>query len=165
MTGFAPNFPLAELIHSNTARERGINNAPTRDAQARLERLSHALQAVRNTINRPIPISSGYRNPVLNRAVGGVSNSRHLVGDAVDIRIAGWNAQSVKALIDACIAAGFRGFGLGTNRAGAVAFLHVDLRTAPTVWLYNGGRVGRWTDLLGRDPVGYVRGRLTGRRK
>ena len=161
MSEFAPNFPLAELIYSNTATARGINNAPGPAERVRLARLSHALQAVRNALARPISISSGYRNPVLNRAVGGVSNSRHLVGDAVDIRLAGWDAAGVKALIDACVKAGFRGFGLGTNKAGEVTFLHVDLRTAPTVWLYNGGRVGRWTALLGRDPVGYVRSRLT----
>ena len=154
---FAPNFPLAELIFSNTARERGIDNTPTPQARAKLEHLSWALQSVRNTIARALLISSGYRNRVLNKAVGGVSNSRHLDGDAVDIRVSGWDGEAVKALIAAMVKAGFRGFGLGTDKAGNVSFLHGDLRTAPTVWLYNGGRVGKWSTLLGRDPVATVR--------
>ena len=35
----------------------------------------------------PIRINSGYRSPQLNRAIGGVSNSNHLTGCAVDIRV------------------------------------------------------------------------------
>ena len=37
----------------------------------------------------PIRINSGYRSPQLNRAIGGVSNSNHLTGCAVDIRVLG----------------------------------------------------------------------------
>ena len=36
----------------------------------------------------PIRLNSGYRSPQLNRAIGGVSNSNHLTGCAVDIRVA-----------------------------------------------------------------------------
>ena len=35
----------------------------------------------------PIRLNSGYRSPQLNRAIGGVSNSNHLTGCAVDIRV------------------------------------------------------------------------------
>ena len=35
----------------------------------------------------PIRINSGYRSPQLNRAIGGVANSNHLTGCAVDIRV------------------------------------------------------------------------------
>ena len=35
----------------------------------------------------PIRLNSGYRSPQLNRAIGGVANSNHLTGCAVDIRV------------------------------------------------------------------------------
>ncbi|HOK56833.1 MAG TPA: D-Ala-D-Ala carboxypeptidase family metallohydrolase [bacterium] len=34
-----------------------------------------------------MPVSSGYRNPIHNEEVGGKSESRHMYGDAVDIRL------------------------------------------------------------------------------
>ena len=37
----------------------------------------------------PIRLNSGYRSPQLNRAIGGVANSNHLTGCAVDIRVSG----------------------------------------------------------------------------
>lgn len=36
-------------------------------------------------VGRPIVISSGYRCPELNKAVGGVATSQHLKGEAADI--------------------------------------------------------------------------------
>lgn len=153
----SPFFSIAELTHSNKAVARGISNTPTPDARARLERLIAALTQLRLDVGRPIRVSSGYRNPVVNRLVGGVANSRHLVGDAADIRLDG---QDVKALIRAAIKARFRGIGLGTTPAGVANFLHVDLRERPTVWLYNGGRVGQWRQLLGADPTGWVRAQM-----
>lgn len=44
------------------------------------------LEPAREYIGCPIHITSGYRNPKLNKMVGGVYNSQHLKGEAVDIR-------------------------------------------------------------------------------
>ena len=40
-------------------------------------------------MHEPIPISSGFRCEQLNRAVGGVSNSQHMRGQAADLCIDG----------------------------------------------------------------------------
>jgi uncharacterized protein YcbK (DUF882 family) len=160
---FKPNFSLRELTHSDKAVERKLNNVPFGTTLARLNNLSWALQRARENLaialGRVVAlgINSAYRSPAVNAAVGGARFSRHLNGDAADISIKGWPADHVRALIVACIKAGFGGIGLGTNKAGVATFLHVDLRTVPTVWLYNGGRVGQWRGILGPDPV--ARGR------
>ena len=43
----------------------------------------------RDDKEKPIIINSGYRSPQLNRKIGGVKNSNHLTGCAVDIRVTG----------------------------------------------------------------------------
>ncbi|MDO9500612.1 D-Ala-D-Ala carboxypeptidase family metallohydrolase [Falsiroseomonas sp.] len=76
------------------------------------------LQAARTRIGRPFVIHSAYRDPVHNARVGGAPLSRHKTGDAFDIALAGHDRA---ALLAACRAAGFRGFGFYSR------FLHVDL--------------------------------------
>ena len=43
------------------------------------------LQPLRDTLGAPVYINSGYRSKRLNAKVGGVANSRHLLGKAADI--------------------------------------------------------------------------------
>lgn len=85
MTQLTPNFSLRELIHSDTADARGIDNMPPVPVLANLQRLAGVLERVRAVLGVPIIISSGYRSPDLNRAVGGVANSVHMSGLAADI--------------------------------------------------------------------------------
>ena len=89
-TQISKNFTLEELYASDTARRKGIDNIPTRQAVVNLTYVvTKILQPLRSTMQEPISISSGYRCSALNKAVGGVSNSQHLTGQAVDISIDG----------------------------------------------------------------------------
>jgi hypothetical protein len=80
----SPNFSLSELVYSETAEERGIDNTPPPEIVENLRRLATALEAVRSLLGGPLEISSGYRCVALNEAVGGSSTSQHLQGLAVD---------------------------------------------------------------------------------
>ena len=63
----------------------GIDNTPTPDATANLGELVDAvLDPLREKYGRPIHVSSGYRCPRLNRAVGGSATSQHVKGEAAD---------------------------------------------------------------------------------
>ena len=86
----APNFTLWELIRSDTAIRLGINNIPTdADVVRNLELLArNALQPCRNALGATY-VSSGYRGPNLNAAVGGSPTSWHSYGKAADITVAG----------------------------------------------------------------------------
>lgn len=59
------------------------------------ESLVRAAQQVRDYFGVPVTISSGVRCQTHNRAVGGVSNSRHLTGKAMDFYVRGFSAASV----------------------------------------------------------------------
>ena len=84
------NFTLEELRHSDTAQRLGIINAPgVEEVCAMCALVHHVLQPLRDAMGEPIKIGSGYRCPALNRAVGGVSNSQHIKGEAADLCIDG----------------------------------------------------------------------------
>jgi len=80
------NFALSEITHSNTAKRLGIDNEPTKKHLQNMQHLvDNLLQPLRDSIG-PIRISSGYRNPSLNRAIGGSVSSQHCKGEALDIQ-------------------------------------------------------------------------------
>ena len=78
-------FTLSEFINSTTAKRLGIDNTPTFEVVDNLNKLADYLDVIREKVGKPILISSGFRCPVLNKAVGGVSNSQHLKGLAADL--------------------------------------------------------------------------------
>ena len=80
------NFVLSEITHSNTAKRLGIDNDPTKKHLQNMQRLVDLLlQPLRDNLG-PIRISSGYRNPSLNRAIGGSPKSQHCKGEALDLQ-------------------------------------------------------------------------------
>lgn len=79
-------FTINELTKSATAARRGINNTPDATAKKNLELLvENILDPLREAWGAPIIVSSGYRCPKLNRAVGGAKTSQHMLGQAADI--------------------------------------------------------------------------------
>jgi hypothetical protein len=79
-----PHFSLEEMIVSEEAARRGINNRPPPDIVENLKKLCQTLEIVRAALDKPMVISSGYRCPELNKAIGGAANSAHLYGLAAD---------------------------------------------------------------------------------
>ena len=89
-TRISKNFTLDELTASATAKARGIINAPGVDEVCNMCALvHHVLQPLRDAMQEPIKIGSGYRCTKLNQAVGGVANSQHIRGQAADLCIDG----------------------------------------------------------------------------
>ena len=90
------NFTLREMIRSNTADAKGIVNIPN-DVQINFirELCINILQPVRDKFGVPIRISSGFRSPKLNVAIGGSTSSQHcaLRGAAADIQMDEMNAE------------------------------------------------------------------------
>jgi len=86
----SPHFTLAEFTSSDTADRLKIANAPTKAHLSNLQRLAAALEKVRTALgSRPITVTSAYRNPAVNAAVGGVKTSDHAQGHAADIVVEG----------------------------------------------------------------------------
>ena len=94
------NFSISELVHSDTANKFRINNTPNLIAlDNMLELIFYVLQPLRIKLGKPIIITSGFRCPKLNQLVGGVKNSQHLEGKAVDIVVKGMSPNDLIAFI------------------------------------------------------------------
>jgi len=80
------HFTLQELKKSATADKLGINNSIPLSIIPNIEVLiNQVLDPIREYMNEPIYVNSGYRCPLLNKAVGGVAGSQHVLGQAADI--------------------------------------------------------------------------------
>lgn len=91
------HFTLEELIRSTSHPE--IANKPTDKARKWLSTLAqNILEPTRTMTGRPLQITSGYRCPKLNKAIGGVSNSAHIEGRAADIHI--YSEDYAQTLLD-----------------------------------------------------------------
>jgi len=86
-----PHFKLEELTLSSTALALGIENKPTPEHLENLRKLANRMEDVRALFDSVIEITSGYRNPQVNAAVGGVPNSAHALGLAADFHVHGFS--------------------------------------------------------------------------
>jgi zinc D-Ala-D-Ala carboxypeptidase len=90
-TKLTDHFTLEEFMVSETAARQGINNRPEGQNLVNVERTAELMEKVRTLLgSKPILISSGYRSPQLNAAVGGSSTSAHMSGLAVDFTCPGF---------------------------------------------------------------------------
>ena len=90
------NFSIAELVQSSTAEQLKINNNPPSIVKVHLTETITLLESIRaewgkycerHKIENPaIRVTSGYRSPELNKAVGGVKTSAHVEGYAADLQ-------------------------------------------------------------------------------
>ena len=94
-------FTLNELTASSTAKRKGIDNTPDATVRANLTALvANILDPLREAYGKPIVVSSGYRSPKLNRAVGGAAKSQHVTGQAADIHTLSDTPADNKKLYD-----------------------------------------------------------------
>lgn len=94
------NFNLHEFTRSAKAAELGIDNTPAPEHIEAMRLLCvHILQPLREHLGKPIAITSGYRSPALNEAVGGAKGSQHSLGQAADIKVGGIPAEELARII------------------------------------------------------------------
>lgn len=127
----APNFTWGEALHFDS---RGNYRRPASQAIAEnIMKVARTLEEVRAIVDRPIVITSWYRDPATNARIGGASQSRHMVGDAVDFDIPGADLRRIHDKLDQWW--GGRGGLARGNR-----FIHIDTRGYRARWNYPGVR-------------------------
>jgi len=120
------NFTLSEITRSNTAARLNISNAPSEEHLNNMQTLIRDLiQPMRDAIG-PVRISSGYRSPALNRAIGGSSKSQHCKGQALDIQFWKDGEMCNKEIYDWVIKKGLE-FDQMINEFD-FAWIHISLR-------------------------------------
>lgn len=85
-------FSLAELTVSETAARRGIRNTPSAREMENLRATAEMMDIIRVTLGKPVLVTSGYRSPEVNAAIGGSKTSAHCRGLAVDFTCPGFGS-------------------------------------------------------------------------
>lgn len=94
------NFSLSELTKSETAIRKGIDNTPDAKALDNLTALCNmVLQKVRDA-HGLVTVTSGYRSPELNKAIGGSTTSDHCKGLAADFEVPGLDNKALASWIE-----------------------------------------------------------------
>ena len=89
--------------------------------------LVNVLQKVRNHFGKAVTITSAYRTPTKNKAVGGQAYSQHLYGRAADIKVSGVSPKKVAAYAETLLK---NKGGIGTYST----FTHIDCRATKSRW-------------------------------
>ena len=77
-------FTWGEVLFSQTAARKGLDNTPTTDIAEVLKVTASHMDDVRELLGNPVHVNSWYRSPKVNAAVGGAGKSQHMSGEAVD---------------------------------------------------------------------------------
>jgi uncharacterized protein YcbK (DUF882 family) len=125
--GTKGNFTWAEALHFNSS---GDYRKPNSTAVVnRIKGIAQVMEEIRARYDKPIIINSWYRDPVTNAAVGGASQSRHMIGDAVDFVVPGVACHLVFRDLD-------RWWGNRGGLASSSVFTHIDMRGYRARWDY-----------------------------
>ena len=83
----SPHFSYEEMTRSTWARLHSVDNTPDDLQLAALINICWKLGEPLREVFGPIYVNSGFRNETVNTGVHGVGGSKHLSGEAMDIRI------------------------------------------------------------------------------
>jgi len=130
------NFRLSEFVCKEGKNEVYVDM-----------KLINKLQELRDYINKSIEVVSGYRSPAYNQAIGGAEDSRHMYGDAADIKVKDMKPLEVGRMAEQI---GFDGIGIYDT------WTHVDTRGYRARWgdwaTATFDKVGT-TDIVYADPL------------
>ena len=91
------------------------------------DELVSVLQKIRSHFGKPVTITSAYRTPGKNKAVGGEAYSKHLYGMAADIKVSGISPSKVSTYAEKLLP---NTGGIGTYST----FTHIDVRKTKSRW-------------------------------
>jgi hypothetical protein len=80
------HFKFEEFTFSEIAARNGLDNIPDNTIAARLQGVAERMEFIRDKLDAPIIITSGYRSPQVNKSVGGSIHSAHCEGWAADFK-------------------------------------------------------------------------------
>jgi uncharacterized protein YcbK (DUF882 family) len=117
------NFNLSEFT-------RNGNDLPI-EFLGNMREVAQNLQVLRDVLEKPISINSGYRRPEYNAKIGGAKNSFHMRGMAADIRVPGMTPKELHTVIEILIENGkMKQGGLGLYSS----FVHYDIQGTKRRW-------------------------------
>lgn len=118
--------------HNPSSPAFGLNTDPPAELWLNLQPVARVIDEFRRRVQRPVTISSAYRSPTYNKAIGGATNSRHTFFDALDFSVQGSPVGPLQwaAVLKEMRSTGFFKGGIGVYSS----FVHVDTRGGNADW-------------------------------
>lgn len=132
-----PHFSLSELTVTSHKKYQELNLSDAKANIGKMYFLAGFCEAIREIIGRPMIISSGYRCPELNKAVGGTLFSQHQLAEAVDFTCKSLQPKTIFNIIKK---SGLK-FGqmiLEQNKDGSKKWVHISIGSDKQLLSYDG---------------------------
>lgn len=90
MTKLSSHFSYEEMVKSDYAIRKNVDNTPNAEQLANLTHLcKHVLEPIRDAVKSFVVVTSGFRSKSVNFNIGGSDYSQHTVGRAADFEVIG----------------------------------------------------------------------------
>ena len=90
-----PHFKLSELAGTSVEQYKKLNLLKAQEQMGKMYMLAGFAERVREIVGKPLIITSGYRCPELNKAIGGAITSQHIFCEAIDFVVKGLRPEDV----------------------------------------------------------------------
>lgn len=90
-----PHFSLFELSGTSVEKYKKLNLLKAQEQMGKMYMLAGFAERVREIIGKPMIITSGYRCPELNKAIGGALTSQHIFCEAIDFVVKGLRVEDI----------------------------------------------------------------------
>jgi putative chitinase len=133
------HFSTEEFTRSSTAIRLGIPNDIPQDLMANARLMAAALETIRTKFGRPIRVTSCYRAPEVNKAVGGSVTSSHRFALAVDFTVDDFSNKRVCEILQTMLT----NFDQIIYEFGETGWVHLGLsKTAPRCEVLSAAKEG-----------------------
>lgn len=90
-----PHFTFFELAGTSNEQYKKLNLLKAQEQMGKMYMLAGFAERVREIVGKPLIITSGYRCPELNKAIGGALTSQHLFCEAIDFVVKGMRPEDI----------------------------------------------------------------------
>lgn len=90
-----PHFTIEEIAGTSNEQYKKLNLLKAQEQMGKMYMLAGFAERVREIIGKPMIITSGYRCPELNKAIGGALTSQHIFCEAIDFVVKGLRPEDI----------------------------------------------------------------------
>lgn len=132
-----PHFTMEELAVTTNKKFKEENLKKAQAIPGKMYMLAGFAERVREIVGRPMIITSGYRCPGLNKAVGGSTSSQHKLCEAIDFKCSGLSNESIACKI---AVSDLKFQQLIIEHSGGAAWVHISIGSKKEVLRYKDGK-------------------------
>ena len=139
-----PHFSLEELCVTSNKQLKATNLVEAEKNIGKMYMLAGFAERVREIVGKPLIITSGYRCPALNKAVGGASSSQHKLGEAIDFKCKGLTNEQIACKI---ATSDLKFQQLIIEHSGGAAWVHIAIGSKKEILRYKDGKYTKLGEL------------------